>query len=166
MGIIKAGAPYPACEVWEPRPANGDGQDRADALGWGRHPNRPKTIACNPTIPQKVTNVSIYDKGPEPSRLESSDPSVQRPVRRVRRDATGIAEPALFHGDGAPWCCARAPGKLCSHHRGLHAFDVHWNPIRKYKEDRSPVEPQPDRASTAGPIGRLWPPTQHQNNGR
>jgi hypothetical protein len=22
-------------------------------------PNRPKTIACNPTIPQKVTDVSI-----------------------------------------------------------------------------------------------------------
>jgi hypothetical protein len=29
-------------------------------------PNRPKTIARNPTIPQKVMNVSIYDKGPEP----------------------------------------------------------------------------------------------------
>ena len=28
-------------------------------------PNRPKTIACNPTIPQKVTNVSICAKGPE-----------------------------------------------------------------------------------------------------
>jgi len=34
-------------------------------LDGGRHPNRPKTIACTPTIPQKVTNVSIYDKGPE-----------------------------------------------------------------------------------------------------
>src|SRR5215208_6390663 len=44
-----------------------EGQDRADALGWGRRPNRPpnrpKTFARNPTIPQKVTNVSIYDKG-------------------------------------------------------------------------------------------------------
>src|SRR5215208_2319497 len=44
-----------------------EGQDRADALEWGRRPNRPpnrpKTIACNSTIPQKVTNVSIYDKG-------------------------------------------------------------------------------------------------------
>jgi hypothetical protein len=31
------------------------------------HPNRPKTFArtpLNPTIPQKVTNVSIYHKGP------------------------------------------------------------------------------------------------------
>jgi hypothetical protein len=37
-------------------------------------PNRPKTFARTPTIPQKVTNVSIYGKGPEPSRLESSDP--------------------------------------------------------------------------------------------
>jgi hypothetical protein len=36
--------------------------------GWP-HLNRPKTFARsplrNPTIPQKVTNVSIYDKGPE-----------------------------------------------------------------------------------------------------
>jgi hypothetical protein len=28
------------------------------------HPNRPKTFARNSTIPQKVTNVSIYHKGP------------------------------------------------------------------------------------------------------
>jgi hypothetical protein len=42
-----------------------DGQDRADALGWGRRPNRPKTFARYHTIPQKVTTVSIYDKGPE-----------------------------------------------------------------------------------------------------
>jgi hypothetical protein len=28
-------------------------------------PNRPKTFARKPTIPQKVTNVSIYHKGPE-----------------------------------------------------------------------------------------------------
>src|SRR5215218_3439975 len=41
-----------------------EGQDRADALGWGRCPNRPKTFARNPTIPHKVTDVSIYDKGP------------------------------------------------------------------------------------------------------
>src|SRR5215203_2882224 len=27
-------------------------------------PNRPKTFARNHTIPQKVTNVSIHDKGP------------------------------------------------------------------------------------------------------
>jgi hypothetical protein len=31
-------------------------------------PNRPKTFARNPTIPQKVTDVSIYDKGPGPRR--------------------------------------------------------------------------------------------------
>ena len=30
----------------------------------GLHPNRPKTFARKPTIPQKVTNVSIHDKGP------------------------------------------------------------------------------------------------------
>jgi hypothetical protein len=41
-----------------------EGQDRAEALGWGRRPNRPKTFARNPTIPQKVPNVSIYDKEP------------------------------------------------------------------------------------------------------
>src|SRR5215210_2710762 len=27
-------------------------------------PTRPKTIACTPTIPHKVTDVSIYDRGP------------------------------------------------------------------------------------------------------
>ena len=80
-----------------------DGQDRAHALGWGVlffvRPNRPKTIARYHTIPQKVTTVSIYAKGPEPSSLESSDPRVQRPVRRVRRGVTGIAhQPVLFHG--------------------------------------------------------------------
>ena len=42
--------------------------------GRALRPNRPKTIAYNPTIPQKVTNVSIQDKGPEPSRPGSPDP--------------------------------------------------------------------------------------------
>ena len=46
-------------------------------------PNRPKTIACNPTIPQKVTNVSIHDKGPEPVSHGSPDP-IRKPVRRAR----------------------------------------------------------------------------------
>jgi hypothetical protein len=32
----------------------------------GLRPNRPKTFARTPTLPQKVTNVSIHDKGPEP----------------------------------------------------------------------------------------------------
>jgi hypothetical protein len=41
-----------------------EGKDRADALGWGRRPNRPKTFARKPTIPQKVTGVSIYAKEP------------------------------------------------------------------------------------------------------
>jgi hypothetical protein len=41
-----------------------EGQDRADALGWGRRPNRPKTFARYHTIPQKVTTVSIYDREP------------------------------------------------------------------------------------------------------
>src|SRR5215208_6578922 len=43
-----------------------EGQDRADALGWRRRPNRPKTFARYHTIPQKVTTVSICDKGTEP----------------------------------------------------------------------------------------------------
>ena len=29
-----------------------------------RRPNRPKTFARSPTIPQEVPNVSIHDKGP------------------------------------------------------------------------------------------------------
>jgi hypothetical protein len=35
-------------------------------------PNRPKSIACNPTIPQKVTNVSIHDKGQDPCSKAST----------------------------------------------------------------------------------------------
>jgi hypothetical protein len=45
--------------------------------GFSVHPNRPKTFARYHTIPQKVTNVSIHTKGPEPSRLESSDPMIE-----------------------------------------------------------------------------------------
>ena len=40
-------------------------------------PNRPKTIARNPTIPQKVTTVSIYAKGSEPSRLRKLRPLIR-----------------------------------------------------------------------------------------
>jgi hypothetical protein len=35
--------------------------------GRGLHPNRPKTFARTPTIPEELTDVSIYDKGPFPS---------------------------------------------------------------------------------------------------
>src|ERR687897_1284529 len=48
-------------------------------------PNRPKTIACNPTIPQKVTNVSIHDKGPEP---ESPAPLRVRGYNGLSLDAS------------------------------------------------------------------------------
>src|SRR5215208_3241243 len=41
-----------------------EGQDRADALGWGRRPTDLRPSLANRTIPQKVTTVSIYDKGP------------------------------------------------------------------------------------------------------
>src|SRR5215211_3883114 len=54
-----------------------EGQDRADALGWGRCPNRPKTFARYHTIPHKVTNVSIHDKGPEPVSHGSSGPMIE-----------------------------------------------------------------------------------------
>ena len=37
-------------------------------------PNRPKTFARYHTIPQKVTNVSIYAKGSKPVSHGSSDP--------------------------------------------------------------------------------------------
>src|SRR5829696_2789089 len=60
-----------------------EGQDRADALGWGRCPNRPKTFARYHTIPQKVTNVSIYDK--EPGSLSGSRPCLHAQVRPRRR---------------------------------------------------------------------------------
>src|SRR5215204_4286914 len=41
-------------------------------------PNRPKTFARYQTIPQKVTNVSIYDKAPEPCSKAST------PARSIR----------------------------------------------------------------------------------
>src|ERR687897_550380 len=43
-----------------------EGQDRADALGWGRGftPTDLRPSLANRTIPQEVTNVSIYDKEP------------------------------------------------------------------------------------------------------
>jgi hypothetical protein len=60
-----------------PWPVNAsDRQDRGPALRWGEvvHPirpkTRPKTFARNHTIPQKVTDVSICDKGPEPGSRE------------------------------------------------------------------------------------------------
>jgi len=34
-------------------------------------PNRPKTFARTPTIPQEVTDVSICDKGSEPLRVRA-----------------------------------------------------------------------------------------------
>jgi hypothetical protein len=42
----------------------GGGQDRAAALGWREdfHPNRPKTFARIPTIPQKATVVANIGK--------------------------------------------------------------------------------------------------------
>ena len=32
----------------------------------GGRPNRPKTFARSPTLPEETTNVSIHNKGPEP----------------------------------------------------------------------------------------------------
>jgi hypothetical protein len=34
--------------------------------GRGARPNRPKTFARSPTLPEETTNVSIHNKGPEP----------------------------------------------------------------------------------------------------
>src|SRR5215217_6986018 len=76
-----------------------EGQDRADALGWGRCPNRPKTFARYHTISQKVTNVSIHDKGPEPVSHGSSDPMIEAGATSTRSLAT--------HRGG---CCARPTG--------------------------------------------------------
>ena len=56
-------------------------------------PNRPKTIARKPTIPQKVTNVSIYDKGPAP---ESPAPGEGR---RLQRDEFGRLQVSDVLGD-------------------------------------------------------------------
>jgi hypothetical protein len=42
-----------------------EGQDRAHALGWGKGftPTDLRPSPAKRTIPQKVPNVSIYDKG-------------------------------------------------------------------------------------------------------
>jgi len=67
----------------------------------GNSPSAPtdlRTFARYPTIPQKVTNVSIHDKGPEPNRLESSDPMIEA-------GATSTEEVVA-----APCCCARPTG--------------------------------------------------------
>src|SRR5215207_8511824 len=57
-----------------------EGQDRADALGWGRGftPTDLRPSLANRTIPQEVTAVSIYDKGPEPC---SKARTPARPIR-------------------------------------------------------------------------------------
>ena len=58
-------------------------------------PNRPKTFARYHTIPQKVTNVSIHDKGPEPCTLGG----VEAPTRLVQvsgRDGGGEAPTGLL----------------------------------------------------------------------
>ena len=40
-------------------------------------PNRPKTFARNPIIPQKVTNISICDKGSEPRSVGAPTPGLE-----------------------------------------------------------------------------------------
>jgi hypothetical protein len=47
------------------------------------HPNRPKTFARNPTIPQKVPNVTIYDK--EPGYYMILSRIIQAPANGLRR---------------------------------------------------------------------------------
>src|SRR5918995_3132384 len=93
--IIKAGAPE------SPGPQMAMGRIEHTLLDEERGflPNRPKTIACNPTIPQKVTKVSICTKGPEPSRLESSDPMIEADA-----PSTGVLQVQI--------------GMMCASHRG------------------------------------------------
>src|SRR5918995_5627367 len=47
--------------------------------GGGLHPNRPKTFARTRTLPQEATDVSIFQKGPEP----------ESPARGLRRKTVG-----------------------------------------------------------------------------
>ena len=56
----------PEQHAWTPaRTWRARGRIEHTLLDEGRAPPiRPKTIARNPTIPEKVTNVSIYHKGP------------------------------------------------------------------------------------------------------
>jgi hypothetical protein len=81
-GIIKAGARKPRPDK---RRAMGRIEHTLLVGGW-LHLNRPKTFAhspLNPTIPQKVTNVSIYHKGP--GSLSGSRPCPDAQVWPGRR---------------------------------------------------------------------------------
>ena len=62
MGAEKAGG-FPGPDPY----ATGGGQDRAAARGWGVvfYPNRPKTSARDPTIPQKTQTLLTATKGCE-----------------------------------------------------------------------------------------------------
>jgi hypothetical protein len=61
----------------------------------GDTPTDLRPSLANRTIPQKVTNVSIHDKGPEPSsRPESSGPMIEA-------DAPSTEEATLAHRVGA-----------------------------------------------------------------
>src|SRR5215217_1835236 len=61
---------------------------------YGRRPNRPKTFARYHTIPQKVTTVSIYDKGPgHPRRMPRPMPLLtSRAWARKGHSLGGILE--------------------------------------------------------------------------
>jgi hypothetical protein len=49
----------------------------------GQHPNRPKTFARNRTLPQEMTNVSIYDKGRDSSHTVISGTFLRNRAKRV-----------------------------------------------------------------------------------
>jgi len=59
-------------------------------------PNQPKTFARYHTIPHKVTNVSIHDKGAEPlgGSCRSSEPMIEAMVAppKISRNAEGGAK--------------------------------------------------------------------------
>jgi hypothetical protein len=65
QGIIRAGARKPRLDK---RRATGRIEHTLLDGEFSVRPNRPKTFARSHTIPQKVPNVSIYDKGSELTR--------------------------------------------------------------------------------------------------
>ena|SRR5215218_9366996 len=71
-------------------------------------PIRPKTFARNHTIPQKVTDVSIYDKGPEKSRLRKLRPLDSARWRRAR----GRCSCALYGVPGPPGVVMVSPPEV------------------------------------------------------
>src|SRR5918993_2111578 len=95
-----------------------EGQDRADALGWGRGftPTDLRPSLANRTIPQEVTNVSIYDK--EPGYYMILSRIIQDPANGLRRIHLPRAQVNMRCGQKSEVITS------CMNEEGFHAVEV------------------------------------------